>query len=91
MASQPSKGQTIKTMGIVSLFCCQIIMGPVVWNMARNEIAAIDAGLAPEEGRQPAKTGMTLAMVATALGVLGLLSGCIAGMLGGFAGILGGS
>ena len=82
MATQQSKGQTIFKLGIVSLFCCQIIMGPVVWNMARNEIAAIDAGLAPEEGRQATKQGMTLAMVSTAIGVLLLLSVPITAMLG---------
>src|SRR6516162_5981959 len=38
---EPHRGPMIMTMGIISLFFAQLILGPITWILANNDLAAI--------------------------------------------------
>lgn len=69
---EASRAELVFALGIASLFFFQIVLGPIVWIMGRNEIRAIEDGRRPPEGLEKARTGRNLAIVATILSYVGL-------------------
>ena len=75
--------------GIVSLlFSCGcgilgLIGGIVAWMMGKKELAAIDQGTSSEAGRNMAKWGMWLGIIAVILSVLGMIISVIYYMVNG--------
>ena len=63
------KGQTVMILGIVSLFCFGIILGPVSWEMGINVLR--ESG--DENERNQANIGRICGIVATCLNVLGII------------------
>lgn len=75
--SQPqeaSQATTILILGILGLVVCGLL-GPVAWYMGNQELAAIDAGRRPAEGRSNANIGRILGMVTSGLMILGIVVG----------------
>lgn len=79
---EPHRGSTILTLGILSLFMCGPILGPIAWVMGNQDLSEIKAGRMDPEGESSTNAGKICGMVATLLSILGLLIGClwIAGM-----------
>jgi hypothetical protein len=73
----PHRGSTVMTMGILSLFIAPIILGPIAWVMGNNDLREIRAGRMDPEGESQTNTGRVLGMVATILGIVGILIGCV--------------
>lgn len=64
-------GGLILILGIFSIFCCQIILGPVAWIMGTNAMAAIESGRA-----DPSQSGM--ANAGRICGIIGCIVFCLA-------------
>src|SRR5205809_5827470 len=41
---EPHRGGMLMAMGIISIFMMQLILGPITWVMANNDLAAMRAG-----------------------------------------------
>ncbi len=63
------KGQTVMIVGIISLFCFGIILGPVAWVMGNNVLR--ESG--DEAEKNQANIGRICGIVATILNILGIL------------------
>ncbi len=92
---EPHRGTMIMTMGIISFFFAPLILGPITWILANNDLAAIRAGRMDPEGESQTNTGRICAMISTILGIVGIVIGlvffclwigCIAALAGGSAG-----
>lgn len=81
-------GQTIMIMGIVSLFCFGIILGPLAWTQGNAALKTLDTYGDPTNQRSPVTTGRLCGMIGTALSALGII-GYIIAIIAGVAGGLG--
>lgn len=63
------KGQTVMILGIISLFCFGIILGPVAWIMGNNVLQ--QSG--DEAEKNQANIGRICGIVATILNLLGIV------------------
>lgn len=73
-APQPHpKGTLVLVVGIIGLFICGIILGPIAWIQGKNALDEIDRNPTAYSNRGMVQAGMILGIVATALWVLGLL------------------
>ncbi len=82
----PVNGQTIMIMGIVSLFCFGIILGPLAWIQGNAALKTLDTYGDPTNQRSPVTTGRICGMIGTilaALGIIGYIIAIIAGVAGG--------
>jgi hypothetical protein len=67
--SKPHQGNTILTLGILSIVCCAI-MGPIAWIMGQSDLKEIDRGAMDPSGRGTTQAGMILGIIGTVLLVL---------------------
>ncbi|MFO0937552.1 MAG: hypothetical protein U0798_13660 [Gemmataceae bacterium] len=81
----PHRGVLILIMGILSLFFCGIILGPIAWVMGNNDLREMDAGRMDSEGRGQTQAGRIIGMIATILNALLILFYCVIFAIG-FAG-----
>jgi len=79
---QPHRGQTILTLGILSLFVAGLILGPMAWIMGNNDLVEMRAGRMDPEGESNTNTGRICGMIATILHVSGLACCCLFMFLG---------
>ena len=61
---RPHRGGLILTLGILSVLCC-LIIGPVTWVMARNDLEEMDHGRMDRSGRGLTMAGMVLGIIGT--------------------------
>ena len=90
---QPHRGTTVLVLGIVSLFVCGIILGPIAWVMGNADLKAMAEGRMDRSGEGNTKAGKICGMIATILhglflvlwlglmilGVVGAAAGAAAG------------
>ena len=74
---EPHRGGLILALGIISLFVCGLIMGPIAWVMGSNDLKAMDAGRMDPEGRGQTQAGRIIGMISALLNVLGILFYCV--------------
>ncbi len=63
----PVNGQTIMIMGIVSLFCFGIILGPIAWIQGNAALKTLDTYGDPTNQRGPVTTGRICGMIGAIL------------------------
>lgn len=73
MGAAPVNGQTILIMGIVSLFCFGIVLGPISWIQGNAALKTLDTYGDPTNQRSPVTTGRICGMIGTILSALGLV------------------
>ena len=81
-------GQTIMVMGIVSIFCFGIVLGPIAWVQGNAALKTLDTYGDPTNQRSPVMTGRLCGMIGTGLAALGIIIYIIA-IIAGVAGGLG--
>ena len=79
---KPHRGTLIMVLGIVSIFVCQIILGPIAWIMGRNDIKEMAAGRMDRTGEGPTNTGRICGMIGTLIGIAILAIWCLVIILG---------
>jgi hypothetical protein len=77
----PHRGGAVLTVGVlalVGLVIClpAVLLGPLAWAMGSSDLALIRAGRMDRAGRSATANGLTCGLIATALGVLGLVLTC---------------
>jgi hypothetical protein len=74
---------TLGILGLVGLVICvpALILGPMAWAMGNNDLALIRAGRMEREGEGATSAGQTCGMIATILGIIGLVLACMYGVL----------
>ena len=73
-APQPHpKGTTVLVLGIVSLFICGIILGPIAIIQGNNALKEIDANPSAYTNRQNVVIGRILGIIAIALWAIGIV------------------
>ena len=85
MEAKKSQATLILGLGIAGILPCLCMcfpIGGVAFYLGRNEIAAIDKGELPEEGRQFATIGMWLGLAGAILGIITLVMNFFFGFLG---------
>lgn len=83
----PHRGPVILTLGILALaglvICLpSLILGPIAWAMGNNDLSLMRAGRMDREGEGATTGGHTCGMVATILGVIGIVLLCMMEVLG---------
>lgn len=66
-------GQNIMIMGIVSLFCAGLILGPIAWTQGNAALKTLDTYGDPTGQRSPVTTGRLCGMIATILSLVGIV------------------
>jgi hypothetical protein len=79
---QPHRGPAILTIGIlalVGLVICvpAVILGPIAWAMGNNDLAAIRSHRMDPEGAGATSAGHTCGIIATILGLIGIVLFCV--------------
>ena len=72
-ASNPGRGVLILVLGIVSFFCCGIILGPIAWIMGAGDLKKIAAGQISQEAKGLTQAGMICGIISTILWILYLI------------------
>lgn len=67
---KPARGGLILAMGIVSLFCCGIVLGLIAFFMGSSDLKAMDAGQMDPSGRSMTNVGRILGIVGAVLSIL---------------------
>jgi hypothetical protein len=67
------QGTTILVLGILSLFICPFILGPIAWVMGNNALAEIDRNPAAYSNRGNVNAGRICGIIGTILGALIIL------------------
>ena len=80
-------GQTIMVMGIVSIFCFGIVLGPLAWVQGNAALKTLDTYGDPTGQRSPVTTGRLCGIIGTALSAVGLIGYLIFFLLVGAAGL----
>jgi len=75
---KPHRGGMILAFGIISIFFCNIIFGPMAWIMGNQDLAEMDAGRMDPSGRETTKAGKICGMVGLGLFAVMLLFWCLA-------------
>src|SRR5262245_31187562 len=71
---RPHRGGNLLPLALVSLFCCGIILGPIVAVVATNDLSAMKEGRMDPEGDGTTRAAQVIAIIATVLhGILLLL------------------
>jgi hypothetical protein len=73
----PHRGSTILVLGILSLVVCGPVLGPIAWIMGNQDLAEIRAGRMDPEGEGSTNAGRICGMIATILGIVGLVFLCL--------------
>jgi hypothetical protein len=81
---KPHRGTLILVLGIVSIFVCGIILGPVAWVMGNNDLKEMAAGTMDPSGRDITNAGKICGMIALFLNIAGicLYAILVGGMIG---------
>jgi hypothetical protein len=66
-AVRPHRGGTLLTLAIAGLFCCGIILGPIVVIVATLDLAAMREGRMDAVGEGTTRTALVIGYVAGAL------------------------
>jgi hypothetical protein len=61
----PHRGQLMMMLGILSLFVAPLILAPITWLLARNDLKEMDEGRMDPAGRPETSTGRLCAMIST--------------------------
>ena len=69
---KPHRGDLILVLGILSIFVAQVILGPIAWVMANNDLKEMRAGRMDPDGEGNTNTGRICGIVGTVLGGIGL-------------------
>jgi outer membrane protein assembly factor BamE (lipoprotein component of BamABCDE complex) len=77
---KPHRGQLLAILGVMSVIIVPLILAPITWLMARNDLKEMDAGRMDPAGRQQTETARLLAMLSTLAWPV-LLSCCCVGVL----------
>lgn len=89
-APQPHpKGTTVLVLGIVSLFVCGVILGPIALIQGNKALKEIDANPAAYTNRQNVVIGRILGIIAIVLWVIGIIVNIIVAATGGMTGMYG--
>lgn len=67
---KPARGGLILALGIVSLFCCGIVLGLVAFFMGSADLKAMAAGQMDPSGRGMTNAGRILGLIGVVLSVL---------------------
>jgi hypothetical protein len=70
---EESQATTILVLGILSFVCSCFPLGIAAWVLGNGELQAIDAGMRNPANRGTANAGRIIGIVATALGIIGLV------------------
>jgi hypothetical protein len=70
---EESQATTILVLGILSLICSCLPLGIAAWVMGNRELQAIDSGRRNPDNRGTANAGRIIGIVATVLGLVGLI------------------
>ena len=73
MARPHPRGTTVLILGIISLFCLGIVLGPIAIVMGKNALAEVDANPTAYTNRGQVQAGYILGIIGTALWVIGLV------------------
>jgi hypothetical protein len=65
VSSDQTAGATILTLGILSLFCFGIILGPIAWYMGSTSLGLIESGVADATDRSIILAGRALGIIGT--------------------------
>lgn len=76
------KGTTVLVLGIVSLFICGVILGPIALIQGNKALSEIDANPGAYTNRQNVVIGRILGIVAIALWVVGIVINLVIGFGG---------
>jgi predicted benzoate:H+ symporter BenE len=77
---EPHRGTLIMVLGILSLFTAPIILGPIAWIMGNADMKKIREGAMDPEGESQTNIGRICGMVATILGLVGVVFCCVIGL-----------
>jgi hypothetical protein len=94
---QPHRGVLIMILGIGSLVGNAIIggvallLGPIAWYLANQDLKEMDAGRMDPEGRQLTQVGKICGIIATVLLIIGVVALCVLSLLCIIPGILAGA
>jgi len=69
----PHRGTVVLVMGILSLVVMPIILGPIAWVMANNDLKEMRAGRMDPEGESNTNAGRICGIIGTIMGSLGLI------------------
>jgi len=69
---KPHRGTLILVLGIVSIFVCGIILGPIAWVMGNNDLREMSAGTMDPSGRDMTNAGKICGMIALFLNIAGI-------------------
>jgi hypothetical protein len=70
---EPHRGTLMVVLGVLSFFLCPPLLGPIAWLLATADLKKIRAGLMDPAGESPTHTGRVCGIIATVLGLIGLL------------------
>lgn len=70
---EESQATTILVLGILSLICSCLPLGVAAWVMGNRELQAIDSGRRNPDNRGTANAGRIIGIVATVLGLIGII------------------
>jgi outer membrane protein assembly factor BamE (lipoprotein component of BamABCDE complex) len=63
----PHRGEMVMVLGVLSLVIAPLILGPIIWFMARHDLKEMAAGRMDSEGRSKTQLARILAIIATLL------------------------
>jgi hypothetical protein len=86
--TNPGRGTTILVIGIISIVCCGIILGPIAWIMGAGDLKKIASGQISQDAKGLTQAGMICGIIGTIVGILGIIWGVF---MGGMAGMMGGA
>jgi hypothetical protein len=66
----PHRGSTVLTLGILSIFLLQVILGPIAWVMANQDLEEMRRGRMDPEGESATSAGRTCAIIGTVIGIV---------------------
>ncbi|MFN4259493.1 MAG: DUF4190 domain-containing protein [Gemmataceae bacterium] len=85
---QPHRGTMILVFGILSLFICGPIFGPMAWIMGNGDLEKMRQGIMDPSGEQLTNVGKILGMIGTILAVILIVGYCLLFVVIGSAGFM---
>jgi hypothetical protein len=74
---KPHRGTLILVLGILGFVLCGVFTAIPAWIMGGTDLKAMDAGQMDPSGRSLTNAGRICGMIATILGIIGLIVGAI--------------
>lgn len=66
---KPHRGTLILVLGILSIFVCGIVLGPIAWVMGNNDLREISAGTMDPSGKDMTNAGRICGMIGLFLNI----------------------